>query len=185
MVVCCIYLVCSKCQGYVYWFLYHSCILNIYHWMRKAAGFGFLFFCAEDHGFSTIVPGDFWRVALPSQLFRVLLYMLVPVLCPIQTHGTSSWSMGVVWHVVLTVLLSRSDLFNGLQKVRVLCFSCSFQGTWVLGGFECYEIIWNCWVWPNAAAVHTFLPQLQLQLLHGLEILLQGPLWLERVLWGT
>lgn len=64
------------------------------------------------------------------------------------------------------------------------CFSCSFQGTWVLGGFECYEIIRNCWVWSNAAAVHTFLPQLQLQLLHSLEILLQGPLWLERILWA-
>lgn len=86
MVVCCIYLVCSKCQGYVYWFLYHSCILNKYHWARKTAACGLLAFCAEDRGFFATVHGNPWRVPL--------LFALAPVLCPIQAQGTSSWSPG-------------------------------------------------------------------------------------------
>lgn len=88
MVVCCIYLVCSKCQGYVYWFLYHLCILNKYHWARKTAAYGLLAFCAEDRVFFRHCP---WKPLKSSFAFCTCA-------CVVPTPSSGDILMVTGWH---------------------------------------------------------------------------------------
>lgn len=174
--------VCSKCQGYVYCFVQDSCVWNKCCWVRRTGGFGFGLFSAADCGWyccpQNLVKSEL-ALFCPGihSTWSIPLVVGLAVGCGhIQALGNTMWAGAPS--------CAMSDNCNGLQKVTVLHFSCAFQRTRVLGGFKCYETIRNCGVWPNAEAVHTILSQLQLQLLHGLEVLLQGSFRLERILWG-
>lgn len=119
MVVWCIYLVCSKCQGYVYWFQYNSCILNKYHWTRKTAGFEFfVFLCWRPWFFHhcprKLLKSSFALTALCTCSCVVSTSNSGDILTVTGLHDMSTARLRVSLRstmptVVLTVLLSLND----------------------------------------------------------------------------